>query len=362
MRPSTCFSPALSRLPTFGRATVAFLVLAIAGFAPIAQANTPNGELRLITHSSFSLPQPLLAQFEKQAGVKLVVVKAGDAGEMLNKLILTKANPIADVVYGIDNTLAAKALAAGVLQSDSAAAAPASANADPLALPTPLMAVDYGYVALNYDKAAIVKKAMALPTSLDDLALPAYQNTLAMPNPATSSTGYAFLLATIAAMGEEKAFAWWAKMRSNGIKVTKGWSEAYNTEFSRNGGARPFVVSYASSPAAEVFYSKEKIDVSPTANLFLPGSVFKQVEAIAPIRGGSNPEATTAFIAFMRSPAVQQALQTSMWMYPVASTATREPVLLRHAQEPTAFETLPLALIAEKGPGWVSRWTQVVLK
>lgn len=361
MRLSTCFAPAFFRLPSFGRAVAALVSFAIAGFAPLVQATTPNGELRLLTHSSFSLPKPLLAQFEKQAGVKLVVIKAGDAGEMLNKLILTKANPIADVVYGIDNTLAAKALAAGVLQSDTAAAAP-PANADPLALPAPLVAVDYGYVALNYDKASIAKKALALPTSLDDLALPAYQNTLAMPNPATSSTGYAFLLATIAAMGEEKAFAWWAKMRSNGIKITKGWSEAYNTEFSRNGGARPFVVSYASSPAAEVFYSKEKIDVSPTANLFLPGSVFKQVEAVAPLRGNSNPAATTAFIAFMRSPAVQQALQTSMWMYPAASTATREPVLLRHAQEPAAFETLPIALIADKGPGWVSRWTQVVLK
>jgi len=122
--------------------------------------------LRVLTHSSFTVPKPLLAQFEKQNGVKLRITKAGDAGEMLNKLILTKANPIADVVYGIDNALAPKALAADVLE----AGAPAAAGRKPVAeLPAPLVPVDYGYVTLNYDKAWFAKNGVALPKTLDDL-------------------------------------------------------------------------------------------------------------------------------------------------------------------------------------------------
>lgn len=53
--------------------------------------NAFAADLRVLTHSSFAVPKPLLAQFEKQAGVKLRITKTGDAGEMLNKLILTRA-------------------------------------------------------------------------------------------------------------------------------------------------------------------------------------------------------------------------------------------------------------------------------
>jgi len=315
-----------------------------------------NNELRVLVHSSFDLPKPLLAQFEADAGVKLSLIKAGDAGEMLNKLILTRAQPIADVVFGLDNALVAKAQAAKVLEpvtfTQGSPVAQVGAN---------VVAVDYGFVTLNFDKAAFAKSGLALPKTLEDLAQPAYRNLLVVPNPATSSPGYAFLLATVAGMGEEKAFDWWGRMRANGVKVVKGWTEAYYTEFSRNGGSRPLVVSYATSPAAEVFYSKEKISESPTANLFLKGGVFRQVEGVALVAGGGQREAAAKFIRFMRAGTVQQALQTSMWMYPVEAHTPLADVM-RHAVEPTAFESLPAETIADKGTAWVARWTQVVLK
>ncbi|MEO5795979.1 MAG: thiamine ABC transporter substrate-binding protein [Rhodoferax sp.] len=333
--------------------TLAATALAALVSLPALAEDTP---LRVLVHSSFSLPKPLLAQFEAESGVKLSLIKAGDAGEMLNKLILTRAQPIADLVFGLDNALVAKAQAAKVLEplqySQGSATAQIGANVVP---------VDYGFVNLNFDKAAFAKSGLALPKSLEDLTLPAYRNLLVVPNPATSSPGYAFLLATIAGMGEEKAFDWWARMRGNGVKAVKGWTEAYYTEFSRNGGSRPLVVSYASSPAAEVFYSKEKITESPTGNLFLKGGVFRQVEGVALVAGGGQREAAGKFIRFMRSGGVQEALQTSMWMYPIEAHTPLADVM-KHAVEPTAFDSLPAETIADKGTGWVARWTQVVLK
>ncbi len=311
----------------------------------------------MLVHKSFALPKPLLAQFEADSGVKLSLIQAGDAGEMLNKLILTRAHPIADVVFGIDNALVAKAQTANVLEPHGKAAPAGSAlPAWPQVLP-----VDYSYVALNYDKAAVAKSGLALPRSLEDLTQAPYRNWLVVENPATSSPGHAFLLATIAGMGEEKAFDWWAKMRANGLKVAKGWSEAYYTEFSRNGGTRPLVVGYATSPAAEVFFSKDKITESPTASLFLKGGVFRQVEGVALVKGGVQREAALKFMDFMRSGPVQEALQTSMWMFPLEARTPRAEVM-RHAVEPITFESLPPELIAEKGSQWVSRWTRVVLK
>jgi thiamine transport system substrate-binding protein len=338
------------------RRLFALAATSLAVFSVSTQALAAD-ELRVMVHSSFSLPKPMLAQFEAQNGVKLAIVKGGDAGEMLNKLILTRAQPVADVVFGIDNTLVGKARAAGVLEP-TLLQSQSSPDAN---LGTALAAVDYGFVTLNYDKASVAKIGVALPKTLQDLTLPAYKNWLVTPNPATSSTGYAFMLATISAMGEEPAFAWWAQMRQNGLKVVKGWSEAYYTDFARNKGAYPLVVSYATSPAAEVFYSKEKTQESPTASLNLKGGVFRQVEGVGLVKGGGQRVAALKFVDFMRSNPVQEALQTEMWMYPVQAKTARAEVM-RLAAEPTEFEAPAVEVVASKGAQWVARWTKVVLK
>lgn len=364
------------RFQRFGFSASAALLSACLAAVPSwawAQAGSAAATpLRVMTHSSFDLPKPLLARFEQEAGVKLQLIQGGDAGEMLNKLILSQAAPVADVVYGIDNTLLPRALASGILAplpqaAGSAAQRPALARmadtAGPDGVVGGLVPINYGYVNLNIDKVWFAQKGLALPKSLQELSSPAYQGLLVVPNPATSSPGQAFMLATVAGMGEQAAFDWWARMRANGVKVVKGWSEAYYTEFSRNGGSRPIVVSYATSPAAEVFYSKEKISASPTANVFLPGAVFRQVEGAALLKGAS-PAAQAAgvkFIEFLRSAPVQQALQTRLWMYP-AEPGTPHHAVLQHAQEPKHFEAVPLRVLTDQAGSWQRRWTQVVLK
>ena len=336
-----------------------FLAAAIASLGLVNAASAADtAELRVLTHSSFAVPKPLLAQFEKEAGVKLRITKAGDAGEMLNKLILTRAKPIADVVYGIDNALAPKALAAEVLDAYNG---PAATRAAVAPLPAPLVPVDYGYVTVNYDKAWFAKSGMALPKTLEELTQPAYAKLLVVQNPATSSPGHAFLLATVGALGEEKAFDWWARMRSGGLKVAKGWSEAYYTEFSRNGGKYPLVVSYAASPAAELFYAKDKPTEPPTGSLALAGGVFRQVEGVALVKGGGQRAAAQKFVEFMRSVPVQQQMQTEMWMYPAEAGVARADVM-QFAPEPAAFDTPAEKDLAARGADWVARWTRVVLK
>lgn len=330
--------------------------LALAASSP-ARAAAPA--LRVITHESFDLPKELLAGFERDAKVKLVIIKAGDAGEMLNKLTLTKARPIADVVYGLDNASIAKAAKAGILDAYTGPAAQGDAAA---ALGFGSVPVDYGYVTLNIDKAWFARRQLAVPTSLQALTQPAYRKLLVVQHPATSSPGFAFLAATIAGLGEAQAFEWWAALRANGVKVAKGWSEAYYTDFTRNGGTRPIVVSYASSPAAEVFFSKTPLTEPPTQSLALAGGVFRQVEAVALLRGGAQREAAGRFIEFMRSAPVQQALQTSMWMWPVDPKAPRADILQQHAPEPARFDNPTPDDLAAHGADWIRQWTRVVLK
>lgn len=326
--------------------------------------------LRVITHSAFDLPAPLLAAFEKEAGVRLQIIKAGSAGEMVNKLLLTRSHVLADVVFGVDNAALSRLGAAGLFEpyngpaAQRAAAVKMSPEAGRSGVAAGVVPVQYGYVTLNVDRAWFARKALAWPRSLHDLTLPAYRDLLVVQNPHTSSAGLAFLWATVAGLGETAAFDWWAAVRANGAKVAKGWSEAYYTDFSRNGGSRPIVVSYASSPAAEVFFAKTALAESPTANVFVQGGVFGQVEGVALLKGG-NPAARAPamrFIEFLRSPAVQQALQTSMWMLPAELHAQQAEVMRLHASEPSASERLWASPTPAQSKAWLRRWTQVVLR
>lgn len=321
-------------------------------FAATAAAQT---EVRLAVHSSFSLPKETIAKFERDHNAKVTVIEAGSANEMLNKLILSRARPIADAVYGLDNANITKALHSKILADKQPTSVPANAS-----LPG-AVAVDYAYVVLNYDKKWFDEKKLPLPQSLEDLAKPAYKDLLVTPNPGTSSPGLSFLMANIGGLGEDQAFKWWADMRKNGVKVTKSWSDAYYTDFTQNGGSRPLIVSYATSPAAEVHFSKGKYTVPPTGNLFLKGGVFRQVEGAAVLRGTKQPALATKLVAYLQSAEVQKAVPSEMWVYP-AVKGTPLPKVFEFAQMPKEHFAPSVVLMEQKQKQWVSRWIKVVLK
>lgn len=331
------------------------ILLAAATAALLLPAVQAQTEVRLAVHKSFSLPKDAFAAFERANDAKVSVIKAGSGNELVNKLVLSRAQPIADAVYGLDNTTVLKAKEGGIL----AAAQPPSA-AVTAALPH-AAAVDMGYIAVNYDKAWFAKNKLPLPQSLEDLAKPQYKDLLAMPNPGLSSTGLGFLLANIQGMGEKQAFDWWVKMRANGVKVTKDWSEAYYTEFSRNGGSRPLVVGYASSPAAEVHYGKGKFDTPPTGVLFLKGGVFRQVEGAAVLNGAKQPALAAKLVQYLQSAPVQKAVPTEMWVYPAVKNMPL-PDVFKHARAPQHSDNPSEAAIAKNQRRWVSQWIRVVLK
>ena len=69
-----------------------------------------------MTHDSFAASQSVITAFEQANHVKLVFLKSGDAGVALNKAILSKDAPLADVFYGVDNTFLSRALSAGIYE------------------------------------------------------------------------------------------------------------------------------------------------------------------------------------------------------------------------------------------------------
>ncbi len=317
---------------------------------------TESGTLTVLTHDSFYLPDEALAAFEQASGYQVEYVQPGDGGTLVNQLILTKDAPLGDVVFGIDNTFAGRAIDAGVLAPYSSPALPEGAAElaqDGAGFLTP---IDYGDVCLNADLGWFEEKGLAVPQTLDDLAKPEYADLLVVSNPASSTPGLAFLIATIAAKGDGY-LDYWEQLKANGVKVVPGWTEAYTVEFSGSSGngPRPLVLSYASSPASEL-----GADGRPrTANL--PQTCLRQVEFAGVIAGAQNEVGARAFVDWLLSPEVQAQIPASMWMYPADPDA---PLPAEWAEFGTSVAEpwyVPAATISADRETWIRDWTTAVI-
>ena len=316
----------------------------------------------LITHDSFALTKSLLTDFTARTGITIALVSTGDAGEVVNKAALTAGNPEGDVLFGVDNTLLSRALEAGVFDpyvSPTAASVPSALK---VATDDAVTPVDYGDVCINLDDAWFAQHSLAKPTTLDDLTKPEYKNLLVVENAATSSPGLAFLLATVARYGEDGYEGYWSGLRANGVKVVNGWTEAYEDTFSAGGkGDRPIVVSYASSPPAEIVYAADPKPTKPSTSVMTDGC-FRQVEYAGVLKGTKNPLAARAVVDFLLSPAVQADVPLSMFVDPAVPGTPLPKVFTDFAAVPTDPLTLDPALIDKNRSTWIDTWDQVTLR
>lgn len=335
----------------------------LASCAPVAGPSAPATPLVLLTHDSFVISGAVLEGFEAARAVDVQVLKVGDAGSMVNQAILTKEAPLADVLYGVDNTFLSRALEAGIFDAYSPtrlASVDSTLTEGIKGLVTP---IDYGDVCINIDKEAFAGDGPA-PTDLLDLIDPAYRGMSVVENPATSSPGLAFLLATVGRFGEDGDVTWsefWRGLRDNEVLVVDDWDTAYLTSFSGGAstGDRPIVVSYATSPVAEVVFADPPVDEAPTA--VMTDGCFRQVEYAGVLHGTKRPELARALIDFMLSPEFQSDIPLNMFVFPASNVAAIPEVFTDHAAavpNPIAFDPADIAANRER---WVMEWTDIVL-
>jgi thiamine transport system substrate-binding protein len=336
------------------------LLLAFAGLQ-LVSAQT----LRVLTHDSFAISEEVIAEFTEQTGIELEFLPGGDAGEIVNRAILTKDNPLADVLYGIDNSLLARAINEDIFlpyQSPELANVLEQFQFDETHSVTP---IDVGYINFNLDKVYFEENSLELPTDITDLTTEAYKGLSVVQNPATSSPGLGFMLATIARFGEEEDYTWldyWRDLRDNEVLVSSGWNDAYYTSFTRYGGDRPIVLSYASSPAAEVIFAEQPLEEAPTLNLFCEQCVYEQIEAVGILKGTQNEVAAQKFIDFMLSESFQADIPGNMFVYPVVDGIPLPTEFDQYAATPSSEQIATLALDDIEGnlQRWLKEWTEIV--
>ncbi|MEK6574895.1 MAG: thiamine ABC transporter substrate-binding protein [Chloroflexota bacterium] len=327
---------------------------------------TPAGPrtLTVMTHDSFAITESVLKEFESANNITVQVLKSGDAGTMLNTALLNKESPLADAMYGVDNTLLSRALDNNLFEpydSPALATIPAELKLDTenRALP-----VNYGDVCLNYDKGYFAEKGLTPPANVSELTKPEYKSLLVTEDPATSSTGLAFMLGTWAAFGDDGFRQFWADLRANDVKVAPDWETAYYTEFSGSSGKgpRPVVVSYASSPPAEVIFASIPLDDAPTASVTGAKSCFRQIEFVGILKGTKNRDLAEAWVDFMLDKTFQEDMPLNMFVYPALPSATLPEAFVKYSGTVESPIILDPQTIAEKRDALIKEWTEIVVK
>jgi thiamine transport system substrate-binding protein len=340
---------------------VASVVGTVACGSSSSSSSSGPQTITLLTHDAFAVSKPVLAAFTEKTGIKVKVLKGGDAGAELNQAILTKGHPIADALYGTDNTFMSRALDQGIFESWTAQGldrVPASLQLDPSHHVTP---IDYGDVCVDYDKTWFDSHHVPAPATLADLTKPEYRGLTVVENPATSSTGLVFLLATVARYGEAGWQGYWKQLKANGVLVQPGWDQAYDGSFTAGGGNgnRPIVVSYASSPPADVVFSSPKKSV-PSVGVVTDGC-FRQVEFAGILKGTHHRDAAGRLLDFLLSLPFQQDMPLQMYVFPARTDAKLPLVFRQFAIIPAHPLTLDPATIRTHRDGWINQWDQVVL-
>jgi thiamine transport system substrate-binding protein len=311
---------------------LALTSLLLAGCAPADQAAT---KVTLVAHDSFAISDESIAEFQEESGFELEIIRAGDVGSLTNRLVLTKDSPIADVVFGIDNTFM------GIAEENRI-------------IERALLPADYADVCFNYDRVWFEERGITPPGSWRDLTKPAYNSLTVVTNPLSSSPGLAFLAITVAAFGEPGFEQYWRELRDNGVHVASGWEEAYFTEFSGSSGngEYPIVLSYSSSPAAEIREDGKSQTVA------LIDECFRQTEYIGELAGASNPEGAKALIEFLLSESFQNTMPGLMYVYPVNENASipAEWAEFGPAANSTIGEKLNISTHREK---WQTKWSEI---
>ena len=338
-----------------------YLTLLIGMFlAGTAQAEKT---ITLMSHDSFNIGKEVIASFEKKNNVKVRFLKSGDAGAALIQAILSKDNPLADVFFGVDNTFFSRAIDADIFQpyaSPLLADIPAYLQLDK---ENRLLPVDYGDVCLNYDKEWFKKSELNPPVDLADLVKPEYKGLTVVENPATSSPGMSFLLATIGRFGEDGYLDFWKKLRENKVIIANGWEDAYYGHFtSASKGDRPIVVSYASSPPAVVYYAEKPLTEAPTAALVADNTAFRQIEFVGILKGTKELELAKKLVDFMLSKKFQEDIPLQMFVFPANSKAQLPEVFVKHAVVAAKPAMVSPEAIEANRDSWIEAWTNVVLR
>ena len=331
-----------------------------------------DGTLDILTYDILALSDDLIDQFSVESGYCVNFIKEDDSGGILDKMMLTKDSPVADLMIGLDNTYLQTALVNNLLTETNYVTNSGYQNISQSALEpySGSMAIpfDMGPVCLNYDERFVDDENVSTPTSLWNLTDEEWRGKLTFPSPVTSSPGRAFLVATIDYFEndndpERDAFDWWEAIADNDAIFTTGWTESYETHYTGGYGEYTtgyigdahLTVSYCQSPGVEAYYAG---NYTHSTSITLPKSTFQQVEYTGIINGANDIDAAEEFIEYLLSTEVNSNMPVNNLMYSVLNGQTLPEIngYKFHSDIPEENSNIEISRINEEMATWLQDW------
>jgi len=313
--------------------------LVMTGIIVILLSFAFSEELTVYVYESLGwIEEGTIQKFEERNDCEVKVVKLGDAGNVLTRLVLEKKNPRADVIVGLDQSLAAKAVEEDLLipykPKNIESVKDEALIFDPEYFVVPY---DYGAIAIIYDPEKIQEKLK----SFEDLTK--YKNSLIIQDPRASSTGQAFLLWTIAVYENEwKDF--WKRLKPAILTVSPSWDDSF-AKFEI--GEAPMMISYATDSAYSQYYYG-----SSNYKVFIPQEgAYVQIEGAGIVKGTDNLDLAQKFIEFMLTEDFQKEIPLNQWMFPVINFEL--PEVYQYAMVPEKILTIPAKEISNNLERWL---------
>jgi thiamine transport system substrate-binding protein len=319
--------------------------------------------LTLLAYDSFTTSPNIFDEFTAQTGINVEVSLGGDAGELVTKAGLTSGNPEADVLWGVDNTLLSRAISKNIFTPYATKnLADLDESARKLVPNNEATPVDTGDVCINYDVNWFKQRNLAPPLTLRALTSSNYANLLVVPSPVSSSPGLAFMLATIAEFSRDGWDEYWKSLKQNGALIVSDWTTAYYTEFSGSSGKgdRPIVVSYGSSPPAEMIFANPRPATAPTAVAAL--TCIRQVEFAGILRGTKHEREAQLLIDYLSDIKFQEDLPLTLFVYPANTKAKLPDDFVKYSLRPESPLQLDPDLISRNLLFWLDEFTNIVLR
>lgn len=324
-------------------------------------ASAGADRISVLTHNSFNVSKEAAAEFEKRTGHTLEFVAGGDGMALITQCILNRDRPRYDLVYGLDNSFLSRVLNRfDIFEPTSPKGAESLRPELRLDPQGRLWPVDFGDVTFNYDLKYLKENGLPVPRALKDLTDPIWKDRVVVSNPQSSSPGMAFLLLTAAVFGEDGYLDYWRELKANGLMIAPSWETAYYDHFSAAGGSRPVVLSYATSPAAEMIYSSVKPQEPGTASMSGEGQALRQVEFAGLFKNAPHREAALEALDWFLSPEFQSQTPISMFVYPASREVELPEVFERFAPPAADPVVMDPKLVSDKAELWLRQWRDLM--
>lgn len=249
----------------------------------------------------------LTSLFTKKTGIPVSFLRA-TTGELVNRVITEKDDPLADILLGGASSYHIQADEAGALEPYLS---PLAANVPEYALAkdntwTGFCVLTLG-IGINQKRFADKFPGVEYPATWEDLLNPAFKGEIVLTNPVASSTAYLFVQNQLQRLGWEKGWDYLLKL----APLVGQFPDSGSAPAKLIGtGEYAIGVSYIHAVAK---YASDGFDLK----LVAPPSSVGDVDCISIMKNTKNLESAKKFVDFMLSKEAQELMSSIDFTVPV---------------------------------------------